>query len=174
MLTKVCSRCIQRKSFEKFNRDMTHKDGLNSLCKSCRKIWRKKHKNELKIRAKIYYNTHQEKIKNSYYSPAGIYSSLKSRAKQRKLIFSIEKMGFIQWYNSQEQKCYYCNRTIEEVNKNKFGRSNELSIDRKNNNKGYELDNIVLACLRCNYIKSDYFTEEEMLQIGSIIKNRGN
>jgi hypothetical protein len=165
---------MQRKLLEKFDRDITHKDNLQSRCKFCRKVWREKNKHELKKRAQIYYHTHQEKIKSSYYSPAGIYSALKARAKQRKLIFSIEKIMFINWYNLQEQKCYYCGRTLEEINKNKFGRSNQLTIDRKDNNKGYELNNIVLACMRCNYIKSDYFTEQEMVQIGNIIKNRGN
>ena len=46
-----------------------------------------------------------------------------------------------------------------------------FSIDRKKNGIGYSLDNIVLACSRCNSIKSDYFTEEEMLKIGNFIEH---
>lgn len=174
MKTKICTQCKKRKSIKEFNRDRTHKDGFHSRCKSCRLIWRRKHNKGLKIKAKIYYNTHQEKIKNSYYSPSGIYSALKSRAKQRKINFSLEKVLFIDWYISQEQKCHYCGKTLEQINEKKFGRTNKLTIDRKDNKKGYEINNIILACMRCNYIKSDYFTEQEMLQIGQIIKNRGN
>lgn len=50
---------------------------------------------------------------------------------------------------------------------------NRLTIDRKNNNGNYCIDNIVLACYRCNTIKGDFFTEQEMLKIGKIIKERG-
>lgn len=174
MKTKICSKCKKELKINEFNKDRTHKDGFHSRCKSCRLIWRRKHKKELKIKAKIYYNTHQEKIKNSYYSPSGVYTALKSRAKQRTIPFNLNKEEFIKWYKKQTQICTYCGRTIEEINKTQFGRSNKLTIDRKDNNKGYELNNIVLACMRCNYIKSDYFTEQEMIQIGKIIKNRGN
>ena len=174
MKNKICSRCKKSKSINKFGKDITHRDGLQSLCKSCRRIWREKNKNKLKERAKIYYDAHQDKIKSSYYSPSGIYTALKARAKQRDIKFNITKEDFIEWYNSQKQECYYCKQTLKEINKNQFGRSDKLTIDRKDNNKGYEIDNIVLACMRCNYIKSDFFTEEEMLQIGNIIKNRGN
>jgi hypothetical protein len=172
MKTKICSRCQKEKLLQDFNRDTTHIDGFQSACKKCRLIWRKKHKKELKLKAKIYYDTHQEKIKNTYYSPSGIYTALKSRARNRKIKFNLIKEDFISWYNKQEQKCHYCNRILEEINRNKFGRSNKLTIDRKNNNEGYEINNMVLCCMRCNYIKSDYFTEKEMIQIGQIIKNK--
>ena len=42
----------------------------------------------------------------------------------------------------------------------------QLSIDCKDNDLGYTIDNIVLACDRCNFIKSNIFTYEEMCFIG--------
>lgn len=42
-----------------------------------------------------------------------------------------------------------------------------LSIDRKDNKLGYQLKNISLACLRCNNIKSDFFSEEEWTYVAS-------
>lgn len=41
-----------------------------------------------------------------------------------------------------------------------------ITLDRKDNEKGYVKDNIVLCCSRCNLIKSNFFNEEEMLLIG--------
>jgi 5-methylcytosine-specific restriction endonuclease McrA len=172
MKTKICSKCKKIRRIENFNKDKTHRDGLQSRCKFCRNIWRVKNKAKLRKRAKIYYDTHQDKIKSTYYSPAGIYTSLKARAKHRNIIFDINKVNFINWYENQKQICHYCSRTLKEINQIKFGRSNKLTIDRKDNNKGYTLDNIVLACMRCNHIKSDYFTEQEMLRIGGIIMKK--
>ena len=41
-----------------------------------------------------------------------------------------------------------------------------LTIDCKDNSLGYIKDNLILACDRCNFIKSNIFTYEEMLFIG--------
>jgi hypothetical protein len=49
---------------------------------------------------------------------------------------------------------------------------NRLTVDRLDNNKGYENGNLALSCMRCNGVKSDYFTEEEMLKIGKIIYDK--
>ena len=40
-----------------------------------------------------------------------------------------------------------------------------LTVDRKDNDKGYSLDNMVLACHRCNSIKGDWFSYDEMKEI---------
>jgi len=50
-------------------------------------------------------------------------------------------------------------------------------IDRKDNKKGYTPDNVVPCCKRCNRIKSDLFTFEEMLKLSKFLqglpKDRG-
>jgi hypothetical protein len=92
-------------------------------------------------------------------SSSGIYVMTKYAAKIRNIKFNLVKEDFSEWYDKQEQKCYYCDRTVEEF-KNDKGlnpTAYRLSIDRKNNNLGYQLDNIVLCCGRCNTIKSDFF-----------------
>ena len=40
--------------------------------------------------------------------------------------------------------------------------SPRLSVDAKDNNIGYEIGNIVLACRRCNSLKSDILSFDEM------------
>ena len=44
----------------------------------------------------------------------------------------------------------------------------QLSVDAKDNTIGYVAGNLALACHRCNGIKSDFFSYEEMLGIGDI------
>ena len=63
------------------------------------------------------------------------------------------------------KKCFYCGISVEALSKVKDVMNNgthRLTIDRLDNSRGYELNNIVLACLRCNSIKTDFFTTEEM------------
>lgn len=41
-----------------------------------------------------------------------------------------------------------------------------LTVDCKDNNAGYFLDNIVLSCANCNRIKGNTLTFEEMMYVG--------
>lgn len=74
----------------------------------------------------------------------------------------------------KEEKCHYCNLTIENVkqlaNKKQLFKKNErgwsLEIDRKNSNKEYKKDNCVMSCYWCNNAKTDEFTFEEFEEIG--------
>jgi len=98
-----------------------------------------------------------------------IWYGLYHRAKRSQLSFRITKQQFIVWHTKQIKKCIYCGIKENELPKNlllTLNKGFKLTIDRKNNNKGYTLNNITLCCLRCNFIKSDFFTYKEMLKIG--------
>ena len=41
-----------------------------------------------------------------------------------------------------------------------------LTVDCKDNDVGYALDNIVLACANCNRMKNNMLTFEEMMYVG--------
>jgi len=80
-----------------------------------------------------------------------------------------------QLYNRDGRVCHYCG--IEE---NDFlsiwgefyggkKRGGTLEVDRKDNARGYEMDNCVLACAVCNNAKSDKFTYEEFKAVGKVI-----
>ena len=45
---KKCTTCSIEKLESNFDKDKSKKDGLSSLCKECRKLWRKKNKGRLK------------------------------------------------------------------------------------------------------------------------------
>ena len=87
----------------------------------------------------------------------------------------MKKDDFIKWWYKQKQKCFYCGQTIEEImsSKDRFNkRVRRLTIDRVRNDKGYRLDNIILSCNRCNIIKGDFFTLQEMIKIGKIVATK--
>jgi len=79
-------------------------------------------------------------------------------------------------YKKDGEKCHYCG--IEESDflliwGEFYGgkkRGGTLEVDRKDNTKGYEIDNCVLACAVCNNAKSDKFTYEEFKAVGKVIE----
>lgn len=90
---------------------------------------------------------------------------IKGSAKAREIFFNIKIYEFIKWVIKQKDRCSYCGLSLEEAIKFNAGMKN-FSIDRIDNNKGYELDNICFACNRCNNVKSNVFSAEEMIKIG--------
>lgn len=94
------------------------------------------------------------------------YYSLVRRAKQKKLQLDITfcdfkylKLGDCHYCGVSELFLkYYCE--VMKIN------TPWISVDRKNNNKGYLKTNCVSACFLCNKIKGSFFTYEEMCEIG--------
>lgn len=141
-----------------------------------------RHKAKVLAKNKVYHRENIEsyrEYRRNYkcFNPRGIYSSLKSGAKKRnlKVRFTIDEFEY--WWNTQKQECFYCKRSIEQIkteNDSVNNRAKRLTVDRIDNDVDYELCNIRLACYRCNSIKGDYFSEEEMLKIGDIINAKSN
>lgn len=131
------------------------------------KEYRKKHpeyvlrdREKSKIRAKINYYILKEKYpdrfkklmehKNRKKRDRGKYrfSIYKSQAKKRKKDFVLTKEQFEKIINGE---CYYC------------GTKNKIGIDRKDNSKGYTIENSVSCCRICNWMKLT-LTEKEFIQ----------
>lgn len=74
----------------------------------------------------------------------------------------------------KELKCHYCdvelvfNKHTRDENSKYVSRAYQL--DRKNNNSGYTLDNVVTCCWNCNRIKSNIYSYEEFILLGPILK----
>jgi len=114
-----------------------------------------------KINAKRYYD-----------SPLGKLKTLQAHAKERNIKCKIDKNDFIMWYNSQSKFCTYCKQSEINIKHDTIGKFKTLTLDRKDNKKGYSVDNIVLACYRCNAIKNKFLTYDEMIKVGKIIQRR--
>ena len=156
--TKTCTKCKENKSLN----DFYGKENKNSWCKPCHS------ESGLNSRRKNPEN-YKNYIRATISEPNLIYSRKKANAKQCQIDFLISKDQFLNWYKAQDLKCHYCSirpeyfhLTQDKLLLRKFN----LGIDRKNNDKGYDLTNIVLSCDRCNLIKSKFFTYQDMKVIG--------
>lgn len=103
-------------------------------------------------------------------SPAGRYKAIKQNARVRQRVLTITKDNFIRWFVDIPKICEYCGITEKATIKKGYG---VLEIDRKDNDIGYRIDNITLACRLCNSIKGKYLTYNEAKFIGeNVIKNK--
>ena len=79
-------------------------------------------------------------------------------------------------YERDGRACHYCGiaeKDFPTVWGEFYGsgrRGPTLEVDRKDNNRGYEIDNCVLACAICNNAKSDKFSYDEFVTIGKTIR----
>ena len=151
---KKCTKCGRELPPSEFHKHRITKDGLCHICKDCSRE-----------RGRAFSRT-----------ASGQYTSIKSRQKfyeknqpYRYKPVLISRDDFIKWYNAEPKVCHYCGlseKKMSTVNDFYNSKGSQLSVDAKDNNIGYVEGNLVLACHRCNGIKSDFFTYEEMLMIG--------
>lgn len=77
-------------------------------------------------------------------------------------------------YKRDGRECHYCGIGEKDFFRiwGKFygGKRRKLEVERKDNIKGYNEENCVLACPICNNAKSDKFTYEEFKKIGKAVK----
>ena len=99
-----------------------------------------------------------------------IYNELKNH-RNKKVEFNISFEDFKKII--ENNFCHYCSK---ELHYNKHSRqwgknlSRAHQLDRKNNSKGYILNNVVPCCWTCNRLKSNEFTYEEFLLLSPILK----
>jgi hypothetical protein len=68
------------------------------------------------------------------------------------------RQEFYEWMESSS--CYYCGSDETQT----------LGLDRIDNSKGHNKDNVVVACELCNTTKGHRFSVEQMKQIGKLIE----
>jgi 5-methylcytosine-specific restriction endonuclease McrA len=171
LIIKQCSRCKRILSVKNFYHDCHSSDGYKGQCKDCKRTWQQSENGKRSI--KKYCDKNRQRL-NKYlkeYAQTinGIYHYLLHSAKRRKINFKIKFNDFVKWYNSQSRICIYCKRKESEALKYGKKKYYKLTIDRKNNDKGYTLNNIVLACYKCNTVKGSDLSFQEMLIIGEVL-----
>ena len=157
MKHRKCYVCkgVKPLTLDYFYRNKPQSEGFDWRCKECDKV-------RTRIRKRILYKT-----------PLGIYQTIFYRRKRNKV--RISKEDFIKWYEKQKRICVYCRLQEEDLQEDtlQFGRNvSRLTIDRKDNERGYEKGNLALACYLCNFIKGNIFTFEEMKKVGKIIEGK--
>tara|TARA_B100000767_G_C19721715_1_gene517562 strand:+ start:191 stop:955 length:765 start_codon:yes stop_codon:yes gene_type:complete len=181
---KFCSKCKSKKKLRSFyNAKYESIDGKTSWCKVCTLKQQSEYRKTEVVKKKIIKRTklYREKIKKenpkkfiNYQrlwrnTAKGMYQNMKKASKVRKKIkFSMDYKTFANWYNKQQKKCIYCDISLDKfleikeylpvkTPKNYY----KLTIDRKDSNIDYEIDNICIACGFCNYIKGYIFNFQE-------------
>lgn len=155
---KICKRCKEEKETNKFHN--TKYNTPTSWCKKCFSNYAMARQNPEKWK---------EYLKESWTKPRMIFSHKKANAKKEEILFNITKDQFISWYMAQKLQCHYCGLRPEDFKTtlDKYlTKKVNLGLDRVDNSKGYEIENIVLCCNRCNSIKGEFFTHDEMKVIG--------
>ncbi len=87
------------------------------------------------------------------------FERFKRRAKDRGIKFELTFEEFCHLRAYKDEKCFYCGIT-----------NGPFSVDRLDNTKGYSVSNCVVACFRCNKIKSSEFVAEEMKILGRALR----
>jgi len=153
MQTKHCKRCDRTLELNRFHKDRKRPDAHAFYCKECMAEYGRKFR----------------------YTAAGLYSNAKGRQNYYATHdvswakpFEITKDEFVEWHNNQEKVCIYCDipeKHCKYVRSELGVHGEQLTIDCLDNKKGYVIDNLALACHRCNATKSSYLTSEEMREI---------
>lgn len=98
-----------------------------------------------------------------------IYNELKNH-RNKDVEFTLTLDEFLEIIKNNN--CHYCDKELiyHEHSKNKgVINTRAHQLDRKNNLKGYTLENVVPCCWTCNRLKSDAFTYEEFLLLKPIL-----
>lgn len=146
-----------------------NKDKVRAYAKEYNKKYYKNKKNDLDKINNEWAKNNPERIKEirTKYkrSPKAKYSAKKTDANKRKIPFNLSLEFFINWYNKQPITCHYCDILYSEDCYDTV-----RTVDRIDNNIGYEPNNIVMCCMVCNRTKNKYFSYNEMLVLGKTIK----
>ena len=164
---KYCKCCDESKNEKRFSKDRYTSDGLCFYCKDCKTRIVKEAVEKQKKRGIIEYKKNRAIIFRRFRRSArGKYWTLKYNSKKKGMPFGIGIDEFVAWYSAQPFCCYYCKLDFNGDNR-EHNNPRAPTIDRKDNDKEYSIDNIVLACRRCNTVKGNWFTEQEMKAIAT-------
>lgn len=102
----------------------------------------------------------------------GLYYEYIRSAKKRKKCFELTKEQF---KHLTSQNCIYCNKVPSKIyyKPRCNGEYVYNGVDRKDNSKGYTLENSVPCCYACNTIKGEHLTfEEAKVAIQAVLEYR--
>ena len=152
MNKKVCIKCNNEKSLDKFDKQSRDKTKRRNVCNSCKYKTTKQSgyldKNKLK-RSKQIESWKKKNPQGSRFR--AMRNSDKKRGHQGTM--SREDYNIL-----TDNKCYYC------------GRNEDIGLDRKDNSVGHTIINCVPCCHKCNYLLSDLPMEAKEILKESLTK----
>ena len=162
---KVCTKCKANKQLSEFNKDKSRKNGVYSYCKicsgDCHKSWRLNNKTSLRFSQNKYSQTEKGRERRKFYrrKDGSRFAGGKASARVRNIEW---KLTIQQWRTLVlDQKCHYCFGSLPEIG---------IALDRKDNDIGYLIGNVVPCCSECNSIKGYRLSYDEMLAVSKLLK----
>lgn len=137
---KQCAKCKELKSEDNFYKSK-RVNGLAYTCKQCHRLAVRGYRH----------------VEDSYAWWYRRLEKIKYSARKRGLEFNLRVEDLKEIKNADT--CYYCSCVTDTI-----------TLDRKDNARGYVPDNVVPACYACNKLKSNIFNEAEMLIVGKAVK----
>ncbi len=139
-----------------------------------------KHTSEFKKSRKLQYEKHKDKIKKfnkQYYNEnymQKLVQAAKRRAQTKCISFDLTLEYVLNACDKQQQRCAYCECTLETTGNMGSRQPDVVSIDRIDSNKGYTTDNIHLTCMFCNYAKNQWTDKEYRIFLKCIIQSNND
>ena len=165
---KVCYTCKIEKPFTEFNKDVRRKFQCKPSCKKCSRI----RTNEVRLKNKERYiqTVHKYATSENGFLRGRLSQVFSKQNIERTGISNTNKKDiekyFYEYVKEHGRNCFYCFEPwTYKVKKMEVGvgryikrtkRKNlkNLSFDRLDNNKPYDIDNIIFCCQNCNISKS--------------------
>jgi hypothetical protein len=98
-----------------------------------------------------------------------LYKNMLNQARKRSLSAPLTYEDFLSFVGTAH--CHYCESLVDWAMYNpNTGERNRYNLDRKDNDVGYEKENLVVCCKRCNYGKGDRFSYEEWVVMTAALK----
>jgi len=176
---RVCRKCRKTKPLNDFCKHPTLWGGRNTRCRAC-----------------IAEGYQESKSRSVFVSSD--YGAIRAAAEKRGLKFAINRPDLEALWSTLPDTCAYCGQGPTEVSRlaelclkydgpnrsipqfvsrfkwcyHRHRTIKRLTIDRRDNEGDYTAENIVKACMICNYLKGSILTEEEMRYLAPRVWSR--
>lgn len=144
---KTCHKELPISDFYQRTRTVGGSTTIDTWCKVCRQIRGKEKYSTDPAHRRRRLQTNDEYSKTT----VGRFTILKVSARRRGIDQSLTLQQFSSLFSLP---CHYCNDALGT-------RAHTSGLDRKNNELGYDIDNVVPCCATCNYLRGDILTVEE-------------
>ncbi len=98
-----------------------------------------------------------------------LYNHIVHTAKMRVLPHSLTYEEFLKF--TKVQACHYCTSPVTwrpHCTHNRYGR--QCNLDRKDSDRGYHVENLVVCCTMCNRIKNSILSYEDMMLLSPTLR----
>lgn len=136
------------------------------ICKDCKQLKPieqfNTHSPAKAIRRRYCIECEKKRVRTRATIPKERWNSAKRRAAKSGEVWDISLESF---ETLLLQPCHYCDGVLNPTG---------CGLDRKNNEVGYTLENVVPCCQQCNIVKNHFFTYEEMMTLAVTIRQIKN